>query len=338
MMLLTKSSLNSLTDKPKLKTARTEINKTMSPPTANQVIIIHQSNDIDSSSMSSSSSSSFSAMNQANDLVDSIDNINDVKYTKGYVNVIRERFARRSINDQKTQQEDKMQNNQGVIRLSINDYQKRKQQSSNSTHNVVKTRTASVDYQRRRSVSPFSCHNFLPTKTTNNSDLKQHLSLFNKNDLTDNKSMNSLSSPSQSSASPSPLSSNYSSPTNGTHDDYNIKVKSEIIKCTYSNEINKDELPRPNFVSSVKNLFEKKQITNSVPNTTTDKLKSRQRQSLVETVPLSFHLNSPSRAVKHKTSLKKSVSIESLVDRLKQNGTLVYEHSEKENSEFHLIN
>jgi hypothetical protein len=30
-----------------------------------------------------------------------------------------------------------------------------------------------------------------------------------------------------------------------------------IVKCTYSNEINKDELPRPNFVSSVKNLFEK---------------------------------------------------------------------------------
>lgn len=31
----------------------------------------------------------------------------------------------------------------------------------------------------------------------------------------------------------------------------------EIIKCTYLNEINKDELPKPNFVSSVKNLFEK---------------------------------------------------------------------------------
>lgn len=38
----------------------------------------------------------------------------------------------------------------------------------------------------------------------------------------------------------------------------NLNFSSEqIVKCTYSNEINKDELPRPNFVSSVKNLFEK---------------------------------------------------------------------------------
>ena len=36
----------------------------------------------------------------------------------------------------------------------------------------------------------------------------------------------------------------------------------DIVKCTYLNEINKDELPKPNFVSSVKNLFER-QISSS---------------------------------------------------------------------------
>ena len=38
---------------------------------------------------------------------------------------------------------------------------------------------------------------------------------------------------------------------------------SDIIKCTYFNEINKDELPKANFVSSVKNLFEKQISSNN---------------------------------------------------------------------------
>ena len=180
----------------------------------------------------------------------------------------------------------------------------------------------------------------------------------------DQKSLHSLSSssPSQSSESPSPMSSNFSSPTN---DDFkskkaSITSTSEVIKCTYLNEINKDELPKPNFVSSVKNLFEK-QITNQFAfnsmieprQSHANKPRHRQRQSLVETVSSSSSLsinktNSPvhfcssaksnaglsnSIGGSSKPPLKKSISIESLVDRLKQNGTLVYEHSEKENGE-----
>ena len=143
------------------------------------------------SSMSSSSSSSLGlAMNQGtsnltnghtliqNDLdsfdfadaagnnQSSITASQDVKYMKGYVNVIKERFARRSLCDknsnneqQQLQQQLSHNNNQGsAIRLSISDYQRRKQQTSgqsvanlnSNNSNNNKSRTASVDYQRTR--------------------------------------------------------------------------------------------------------------------------------------------------------------------------------------------
>lgn len=353
MMMLSKpmSTSPTITDstvklKPKLRIAETK--QALSP---NQVVIINQNNTIATnlnlnnelfSSMSSSSSSSINQPTTDTDSLELVDDPHaDVKYMKGYVNVIKERFARRSLNEKKLSDSN---SSQGTIRLSISDYQKRKQQiSANGFSTQSKTRYASVDYQRTRSVSPFSSSSNFKTINSESNSSKQHISLFNKNSNSisnkrqddDQKSFNSLSSPSQSSSSSSPLSSNYSSP-----DDFK-KAKTEIIKCTYLNEINKDELPKPNFVSSVKNLFEKQISTNSTDNLNslnnninTSNLnnlrqttnKSKQRQSLIET------LNSPTDRI-IKSNIKKSVSIESLVDRLKQNGTLVYEHNEKENIE-----
>jgi hypothetical protein len=172
----------------------------------------------------------------------------------------------------------------------------------------------------------------------------------------------------------------------------------EVIKCTYTNEINKDELPRPNFVSSVKNLFEKQihtvngeanklteniNITNnanslkshhnlhhlhsssnavsmnsSSSSLTKSNLLNRPNGGHIEPTPpptsiLESNLNipvspssssslsgssttsSPSSATSTANSSASSsppsyLKAENLVDILKQNGTLVYEHSQAE--------
>jgi hypothetical protein len=158
----------------------------------------------------------------------------------------------------------------------------------------------------------------------------------------------------------------------------------EVIKCTYLNEINKDELPRPNFVSSVKNLFEK-QISNlhnvvsiekshmshhhNGPNAFTSppsteplpppppqpssiSMSKNGRLSLPATpqiVPNSAPMGmpiSPSSTTSSPSQLSSATSspqsssscstkankIENLVEILKQNGTLVYEHNESMSS------
>ena len=151
-----------------------------------------------------------------------------------------------------------------------------------------------------------------------------------------------------------------------------------IIKCTYTNEINKDELPRPNFVSSVKNLFEKQiHVANNAenlngvviktshhvlptassvanPSVLNAKLNQTRNQTaapqvitqltsgvesspiIIESnlsVPVSPSTSSPSSATSSSDSsdsMPSSYSLknEAIVDMLKQNGTLVYEHTE----------
>ncbi len=104
-----------------------------------------------------------------------------------------------------------------------------------------------------------------------------------------------------------------------------------VTKCTYFNEINKDELPKPNFVSSVKSLFERQ-------------IAASNNHELIQSSPGSIkqpNLNGLDRISVNtqptsKTSLGSINSqphspeavIENLVDRMKHNGTLVYDHTD----------
>ena len=162
-----------------------------------------------------------------------------------------------------------------------------------------------------------------------------------------------------------------------------------IIKCTYMNEINKDELPKPNFVSSVKNLFER-QISNNAAYTSHSSISSispsqyshtqqnnnfahineasrhfaspkvNQIKPIPEESPktpvryekshtspsvvsyhvdsspqqTNLHLESVSMSCASSSSMQQSpdASVENLVDRMKHNGTLVYDHTNLINS------
>lgn len=155
-------------------------------------------------------------------------------------------------------------------------------------------------------------------------------------------------------------------------------IDKEIIKCTYLNEINKDELPKPNFVSSVKNLFEKQinggnsgsaamsiasQSSMASPNISQHDTAASMRGTPVskqETIIYSSpvgktaspnktsspatinsssqsHLDPPlsvNCSATTPTAMQQSpeLVIENLVDRIKHNGTLVYDHTDPLNN------
>ena len=104
------------------------------------------------------------------------------KTKKGYVNVLKERFTRRSLgshafeqftnptlintNTSNVSSNDTNQNNK-AIRMSINDYQRRKLQTSGVASSSKLTNSQN-DYQRRRSASPFtSRENIVPNRSVN---------------------------------------------------------------------------------------------------------------------------------------------------------------------------
>ena len=51
----------------------------------------------------------------------------------------------------------------------------------------------------------------------------------------------------------------YAPSSSSNHPPHTSNGNIQIVKCTYLNEMNESEMPRPNFVSSVKSLFEKRQ-------------------------------------------------------------------------------
>lgn len=146
----------------------------------------------------------------------------------------------------------------------------------------------------------------------------------------------------------------------------------EIIKCTYLNEINKDELPKPNFVSSVKNLFEKQinggnsgsaamsiasQSSMASPNVSQHEGRPVSKQeTIIYSSPVGkaaspnktsspATIKSPSQSLLNpplsvncsaatSTAMQQSpeLVIENLVDRIKHNGTLVYDHTDPLNN------
>ena len=145
---------------------------------------------------------------------------------------------------------------------------------------------------------------------------------------------------------------------------------SDVVKCTYTNEINKDELPRPNFVSSVKTLFEKQihvvqeslQSANTAPSSLGAGLVNAKptapkpnllmsRLAATNEHVLESNLNmpvspsssssvsspstsSPSSATSSASSSPPSfLKVDNLADILKQSGTLVYEHSQENSAD-----
>ncbi len=140
----------------------------------------NNNNSMESSSFSSTSSTSSNSNNI--DIISNFTELNsneDIKYMKGYVNVIKERFTRRSLgilnndfvyNETNPNIINSLSNspspsafttttsvsNNQAIRMSINDYQRRKQQTSASISANNRVITSHNDYQRRRSASPFT--------------------------------------------------------------------------------------------------------------------------------------------------------------------------------------
>jgi hypothetical protein len=102
-----------------------------------------------------------------------------------------------------------------------------------------------------------------------------------------------------------------------------------VVKCAYFNEINKDELPRPNFVSSVKSLFERQIAAASTSHESAQPSPTASRQLQPPLTPQTrpeLAVSTPVDACSQPHSPE--AVIESLVDRMKHNGTLVYDHTD----------
>ena len=206
----------------------------------------------------------------------------EIKYMKGYVNVLKERFTRKA-NEFTTNNGNN--NNTVAVTAVLNAVASTPLISNSPKTPKTKptTKSDNNNNNKRRSTSPFAF--FQPQQHENgnsfidNFKLRKNFKLFASSDNLKNTTCN------------------------------------DIIKCTYLNEINKDELPKPNFVSSVKNLFEKK--TNS-----TNHSQQQQRVSLPPSSP-QFQ-TSPQTIVQMQTN---NDEVETIVDRIKQNGNLVYDHT-----------
>lgn len=196
--------------------------------------------------------------------------MSEIKYMKGYVNVLRERFTRKSL---------------GTDAEMYQDRQKSRVSAS-----------ANSDGYRRRSVSPFISTSSASTQ--------------NPDKLVPKESKKKLFASQDDLRNTKPQSQK---PINKILSHSNlIDDHQSIIKCTYLNEINKDELPKPNFVSSVKNLFEKQIKNDNLVN-----FANHGHQNLDK---------------KEKLTSSKQLLILSnqqadcLVEKLKQNGAVVYQH------------
>lgn len=339
---------------------------------ANPVVIIHQNNSISTNLTTSNSTTSNNSNTNANtnghnnvELMmmttreaTSVETMNELKYMKGYVNVLKERFTRKSLGNepvivhnhnehnyhhnhhyhQSPQQQQQQQNGYGTIQYGLN-------------------RVSSNDYSRRRSVSPFVQQASIvakPKMNGKNGFNKDNRKLFaSSDDLRHTSHQQTKTAVDRSSATPTPTptvsvmttgsnqassattttTSSSSSSSSSTSSFQTTRTKEDIIKCTYLNEINKDELPKPNFVSSVKNLFEK-QINNC------SAYSSSSSNNNLNVTHLNTSLSSPNIATRTQRITATTTSSTTLttptaanhldlIDKLKTNCTVVYEHSDQ---------
>lgn len=217
--------------------------------------------------------------NQSNLLIDDLLNNNslldngnkieqemsEIKYMKGYVNVLRERFTRKSL---------------GAETESYQDRQKGRNLAS-----------ANSEGYRRRSVSPFVSTASPSTANVVKLAPKENKLFASQDDLRNTKTQ------SQKLVGKNLSHSNL------------LDDNQSIIKCTYLNEINQDELPKPNFVSSVKNLFEKQ-------------IKNENLSHFVHHPHEKKDKNSPNKQL----LVVSNQQADSLIEKLKQNGAVVYQH------------
>lgn len=311
---------------------------------ANQVVIIHQNNSISTNQQSDLLFADSTNSNTNSTLIYSttsgaMDDMNELKYMKGYVNVLKERFTR-NLNDSIIISNSKESNNTNTststssVQQQQQGFQKKQKQISTSNLggklSSLQTIQANIsEYQRRRSASPF-----MPLNNNNNkSIITKDNNYINKNklfassdDLRHESSVNVHKLNKATSNSNSYLNENTNNNNNNS---------SEIVKCTYLNEINKDELPKPNFVSSVKNLFEK-QIS-SVHNTNNNNNNISYFTNSHNHYHSANFLNLTNYSTSNKTAaiVQKQFSlnnnnnnnqIDTIVDRIKQTGTVLYQH------------
>ena len=155
----------------------------------------------------------------------------DLKYMKGYVNVLKERFTRRSLGSNAFEQipieQSSVQHSNQAIRLSISDYQRRKMQTSgmSSSSRVIASQN---DYQRRRSASPFM----------NREVMSQHFNNFSNNSNSYNHSANNTSINTNNTVKKNTISSNKYSKDVCT----NLESKSIYTKKTKKPFASSDDL------------------------------------------------------------------------------------------------
>lgn len=322
---------------------------------ANQVVIIHQNNSISTNLLIDDLNNNFVGDHMTNhnhepllkknidmeaDAESQNDTMNELKYMKGYVNVLKERFTRKSLgNDLNDSNVSVTSNNSGkesIVTLATQmgstntrvDYQKRSKQVSTSNLGVkLNSTTNQTDYQRRRSASPFipATQHLMAKRLSNPSSHKDKKLFASSDDLRNTIKQAELSQ----------------CKTTSNSNSYLNELSNSIVKCKYLNEINKDELPRPNFVSSVKNLFEKQinDSVNSLNMNNSHSLSHSHQHSLISAQAsrsspigyqkqLSLTVNNNSSNNNNCVSQHIAQCEHIIADRLKQNGTVLYEHTD----------
>ncbi len=322
---------------------------------------------------------------------------------KGYVNVIKERFARKSYEKTAESNLNVVANSATGLNVSSSDFLRRRSVSpykqnssdvnarSSATRNEVKIVHAAISGDKPHSNISEAKKFFASTddlRNTSSSSSSSSYRVINANQhLMHNASMNAtlannghhcsdlvknkikyLSNSTLNTAGGGVCSSSsYSGGLNNNNNAAAVAaaslVSAEVAKLNGApnatghlpyEKINRDEMPKPNFVSSVKTLFEK-QIGHSNNNNNHSSASlnnslnsSHSNYNLVNAAnninneSMTFVANSSSAktsptltagivTVKQQHSANQSNlgQYDSLVDKLRQNGTLVYEHSER---------
>jgi hypothetical protein len=334
----------------------------------NPVVIIHQNRSI---------SSNVNDNDTATPIKD-VDQI-ELKYAKGYVNVLKERFTRKSLDNDNSNVQRKWMSSTNVS-SNDNNQNYNYHRYNNNINTNLKLKIINDNLNRannRHSVCIPNDHSSIesnnnkikpsPTTTTTTTTVipTSHFLDLYKQYENNNKVVNiPLSSSTSTSSSlnnrikQTSLSMDHLNHQQQNEDDqlslshndmiqalkqkqrqYDSKKQLDnnsnlLVKCTYLNGINKDELPRPNFVSSVKSLFEKKVIPiQELETTTVINNKSTKSKFNTDSLINEKTFNSNSKPPLNPSSLSSSLAtknaalIDNLVGSLCQNGTLVYEHT-----------
>ena len=310
-----------------------------SSPVANQVVIIHQNNSISTNYSSQSSSGLLVPVlnmneNQSADSAQPND-LDELKYMKGYVSVLKERFTRKSL------ETDNHNTSSNTVFVSSSPGNTVAPLPANATSN------GNNDFLRRRSVSPF-------TKRIENSKMQSEIAsnsrnISNSNNIAETKklfaSTDDLRNQHKGAKNSNTMIKNKIKYLSNSTLNTAVSVDGSPPKCVnsggnaYLNEkINREEMPKPNFVSSVKNLFEKQIIHTTISASLNNSLNNSSMSAVVanslETILIkpSQFMTAQSRqkqqSLANETNSNAHHQYDSLLDKLRQNGTLVYEHTE----------